>query len=81
MSSALTLCLRVCVVCEDEEDEEGGLSVLRRDVRLERKSEILLDMAARSGARGRGGGFDEGGGIVGEIGRCFEMELFGLSLL
>lgn len=67
MSSALTLCRRVCVDCEEDEEEEGGLSVLRRDVRLERSREILLDMAARSGARGRGGGFDEDGGIVGEI--------------
>lgn len=64
MSSALTLCRRVVVVCCA--DEEGGLSVLRRDVRLERRREILLDIAARSGARGRGGGFDEVGGILGE---------------
>lgn len=69
MSSALTLCLRVCVVDCEEDEDEGGLSVLRRDVRLERRSEILLDMAARSGARGRGGGFDEGGGIVGDFAR------------
>lgn len=40
-------------------DDEGGLSVLRRDVRLERRREILLEMAARSGARGRGGGLEE----------------------
>lgn len=76
MSSALTLCLRVVCCAEEDEDEEeeGGLRVFRRDVRLERRREILLDMAARSGARGRGGGFDDVGGIVGEIfvkiGRC-----------
>lgn len=67
MSSALTLCRRVCVVDCEEDEEEGGLSVLRRDVRLDRRREILLDMAARSGARGRGGGFDDVGGIAGEI--------------
>lgn len=39
--------------------DEGGLSVLRRDVRLERRREILFEMAARSGARGRGGGLEE----------------------
>lgn len=46
--------------------DEGGLSVLRRDVLLERRREILLEMAARSGARGRGAGLedeDEGGMI------------------
>lgn len=42
---------------------------MRRDVRLERRREILLEMAARSGARGRGGGLDEEdeGGMI-EIG-------------
>jgi hypothetical protein len=45
--------------------DEGGLSVLRRDVRLERRREILLEMAARSGARGRGGGLEEDeGGMI-----------------
>lgn len=46
---------------------EGGLSVLRRDVRLERRREILLEMAARSGARGRAGGLEEEdeGGMIG----------------
>lgn len=48
-------------------DDEGGLSVLRRDVRLERRREILLEMAARSGARGRGAGLEEEdeGGMTG----------------
>lgn len=49
--------------------DEGGLSVLRRDVRPERRREILFDMAARSGARGRGAGFDEEdeGGMAGLV--------------
>jgi hypothetical protein len=66
MSSALTWWWRRVVVVwvvEGEEEDEAELRVLRREVRLERRREIWFDMAARSGARGRGGGFE--GGMVG----------------
>lgn len=66
MSSELMAWWRRWVVVWAAADE-GGLSVLRRDVRLERRREILFEMAARSGARGRGGGLEEEeeGGMIG----------------
>ena len=54
------------------------MSVLRRDVRPERRREILFEMAARSGARGRGAGFDEEdeGGMIGLVRWSLIIRLF-----